>query len=106
MIRPRMAAMVCLALLWCTPAWAQRRDMTRSVVQGDTMYTLGSPGMIPAIMNPEFLPVREARDLFADDEPLLVVQVGDLVRGYSTWHLDRHEVVNERLGDMPLAVTW
>ena len=27
-------------------------------------------------------------------------------RAYSIWHLDRHEVVNDRLGETPIAATW
>jgi hypothetical protein len=84
----------------------QNREMGRTLILGDTMFTLGAPGMIPAIHRPEFTSVDSARGHFAADEPLLVVAVGDEVHAYSTWHLDHHEVVNDRLGKLPLAATW
>ena len=70
------------------------------------MYTLLEPGGIPAIFEPEFVSVSEAESNYYPDEPLLVVVRGDDARGYSTWHLDRHEIVNEQINGAAIAVTW
>jgi hypothetical protein len=102
----RTLILTALLLVPLNRARGQNREMGRTVIQGDTMFTLGPPGMIPAIDRPEFTRVDSARGHFAADEPLLVVAVGEDVHAYSTWHLDHHEVVNDRLGDVPLAATW
>ena len=87
-------------------AMAQSRKMSKTIIEGDTMYTLMEPGGIPAIFNPELSPLEPDAGDFDPDEPLLVISSGQDVRAYSTWHLDHHEVVNDRIGDTPLAVTW
>jgi len=88
------------------PATAQRREPKKTDVDGHTMYTLLEPGAIPAIFEPELLPVDEAEELYHPDEPLLVVTLDGETHGYSTWHLDRHEIVNDRIGDTWFAATW
>jgi hypothetical protein len=102
----RFLIVVLLATCAGSSTWAQSREMSKSVILGDTMYTLMQPGAIPAIFAPEFVGVEQASSTYAADEPLLVVSHAGDVRGYSTWHLDRHEVVNDRFDELPLAVTW
>jgi hypothetical protein len=104
----RKTCVVALALFLpvASPVWAQRREMQKTLIQGDTMYTLMEPGGIPAIFNPVLEPAAQDDSAFAPDEPLLVVEVDGEVRAYSTWHLDEHEVVNDTFGRLPLAVTW
>jgi hypothetical protein len=77
--------------------------MQKTLIQGDTMYTLMEPGGIPAIFDPVFQPAEQGDNAFAPDEPLLVVEVDGEVRAYSTWHLDEHEVVNDEFDRLPLA---
>ena len=61
---------------------------------------------IPAIDDPEFESVREADSHFAADE-LVIGVVGEREqRAYSTWQLDRHEIVNDTFEGRPIAVTW
>lgn len=61
---------------------------------------------IPAIDTPEFEPASSADRVMADDE-LVIGIVGDREqRAYSTWQLDRHEIVNDVFEDRPIAVTW
>ena len=61
---------------------------------------------IPAIDFPEFETVSEADPHFADDE-LVIGIVGERERrAYSTWQLDRHELVNDVFEGRPIAVTW
>ena len=105
-MRRAVFTVVALALLWAQPIEAQRRDMQKTVIQGDTLYTLMEPGGIPAIFEPAFRDASEEDSSFAPDEPLLVVEVNGEVRAYSTWHLDEHEVVNDTFDRLPLAVTW
>lgn len=87
-------------------AAAQRPEPKKTEIKGHTMYTLMEPGGIPAIFQPEFIPLKQADSLYHPDEPLIVVTDGTTTKGYSAWHLDEHEVVNDYLGKRAIAVTW
>ena len=60
---------------------------------------------IPPITNPTFIPARKARGL-GELEPVLSVQVGKDARAYPLRILLWHEIVNDRVGDVPLLVTY
>ncbi len=103
-----ISAALLVTLLVCPSGQpeAQSRNMSVTLIEGDTMYTLMEPGDIPAVFDPELASLQTDAGDFDPDEPLLVISVGKDVRAYSTWHLDHHEVVNDRIGDTPIAVTW
>lgn len=85
---------------------AQMPEPVKTMVAGDTLYTLLKPGDIPAIFDPEFISVEEAEKLYHKNEPLMVVSKGGEVKAYSVWHLDGHEVVNDYLDGDAITVTW
>ena len=61
---------------------------------------------IPAMDRPEFEPAARA-DRAMDDHELVIGLVGNRdQRAYSTWQLDRHEIVNDVFEGRPVAVTW
>ena len=60
---------------------------------------------IPSIDQPQFVGASEA-DYLDDDDLVLVVNLGGTTRAYPTRILDRHEVVNDRFSDRPVAVTY
>jgi hypothetical protein len=93
-------------LLFTTSIWGQRRDPVKTLVKGDTLYTLLKPGDIPAIFEPEFIPVNESDSTYFDNEPLIVVVDGNEAKGYSIWHLDQHEIVNDYINGKAITVTW
>jgi hypothetical protein len=41
-----------------------------------------------------------------DDELVIGVNDGTEAKAYSTWLLDNHEIVNDVIGNTPIAVTW
>ena len=61
-------------------------------------------GAIAAIFEPVFVPAAEA-DL-PDDAWILGVGGGSEARAYSLNLLNQHEIVNDRLGDAPIAAVW
>lgn len=72
----------------------------------DQLHEVLPRDAIPAISNPEFEPAERA-DKSMDDEELVIGLVCDSEqRAYSTWQLDRHEIVNDTFGGRPVAVTW
>lgn len=61
---------------------------------------------IPAISNPEFEPAARADRGMSDDELVIGLVGSREQRAYSTWQLDRHEIVNDIFEGRPIAVTW
>ena len=87
-------------------SFAERPEPKITMVQDEPMYTVLKPGDIPALSEPEFIPVSRADDYYYSDEPLIAVIDGATAKGYSTWHLDRHEVVNDYINGKAITVTW
>lgn len=76
------------------------------MIEGDKMYIILPRDGIPAIDDPKFVSVSEAEKFMNDDELVLGLVVNDDARAYSTWHLDRHEIVNDYVGGAHVSVTW
>lgn len=67
----------------------------------------GGPGKdgIPSIDDPNFAPVNEI-DYVGENRRVLGIKIGDQVRAYPHQILDWHEIVNDRIGEVPFAVTY
>jgi hypothetical protein len=87
-------------LIWSFPL---QENLT---IDGTPVITVLPKEAIPAIDRPEFLSVQEADRDLKDDEPVLGVRRGKVARAYSLWQLNHHEIVNDQVGDLPLAITW
>ena len=61
---------------------------------------------IPAIDNPKFVSVEEADESYSEDELILGVEFNGDARAYSIPMLSSHEIVNDTVGGVKLAVTW
>lgn len=61
-------------------------------------------GKIAAIFNPEFISAEEAA--IADDAWVLGVEIDGQARAYSLNLLNRHEVVNDKIGETSFAAVW
>jgi hypothetical protein len=85
---------------------AQGRGKVEMVIEGDPLIRLLKKDGIPAIDEPEMITVSEAADLLKDEEPVIGIFDGENARAYPTWYLDGHEIVNDRLGQLPIAATW
>ncbi len=73
--------------------------------QSDRLVVVLPRDAIASIDRPEFEAAANAKSL--DKNELLIGIVGEHEqRAYSTWQLDRHEIVNDRLEGRPIAVTW
>lgn len=84
-------------------------DWSRRTVDPDE-FLVGIPAVdprdrIPPIDTPRFEPI-DAADWLEDREPGALVQFNDEVRFYPLSILTRHEIVNDRYGDVPVAVTF
>jgi hypothetical protein len=64
------------------------------------------PDGIPPIDDPQFISVSDADAWLNDVEPVLVVDVDGDVRAYPIQIMMWHEIVNDTVGGVPLAVTY
>ncbi len=86
-------------------AWP-RTDFSRHSVPLDEIAGGGPPkDGIPAIDNPEFAPVAKVRGL-ADTEPVISVRINGDARAYPLRVLIWHEIANDVVGGVPVAVTY
>ncbi|MBT8321383.1 MAG: DUF3179 domain-containing protein [Eudoraea sp.] len=60
----------------------------------------------PALLKPEFIPVREADKVWADSTRFLLAYAGKEVKAYSVPDLIRHEVVNDELNGQPIMAVY
>lgn len=70
------------------------------------IVTLLPPDAIPAIFDPQFLSAEEADQQYEPNEMVLGVEINGDARAYSVPHLSGHEIVNDTVGGVPIAVTW
>ena len=61
---------------------------------------------IPAILDPKLVTASEAEASMDLDEQVLGLSINGEHRAYSIRMLSRHEIVNDVVGGVPVAVTW
>lgn len=75
-------------------------------IDGAPVHIALPPDAIRAIDDPVFVSGAAAERQMARDELVLGVRLGGVARAYPLGHLSSHEIVNDRFGDLPVAVTW
>jgi len=101
-------AVVVLAALVGPPAVSVEKngfDLTDARIPPDEVFIGTGRDSIPAIDDPRFVPADEARVLEPRDRVLGFDDSGR-PRAYPLAILDRHEVVNDTTGPVPVAITW
>ena len=61
---------------------------------------------IKAIDDPEFLSPEEVGDTYPPNEKVIGVSIDGDSRAYSVPMLSRHEIVNDTVGGVKIAITW
>ena len=84
----------------------QLRSSTGESYDDYKIVTLLPRDAIPAIDNPEFMTAEEASGSYEDDELILGVEFNGDARAYSIPLLSSHEIVNDVVGGVKIAVTW
>lgn len=83
-----------------------RTDFSRMAVAEEDVLSGGPPkDGIPSIDKPEFVRADGPHGLSARD-PVISLVVGDTARAYPLRVLMWHEIVNDRIGGIPVAVTY
>ena len=81
-------------------------DWTRTVIEPTDVLSGGPPkDGIPAIDSPKFLEIEQV-DWIGDQEAVFVVTAGGESRIYPLQILTFHEIVNDVVGGVPVAVTY
>ena len=92
------------------PAGAQfefTTDFSKHAVSYREILSGGPPkDGIPAVDDPKFISVEEAKQWLLPVEPVILVQVGDDARAYPLQILTWHEIVNDAVDGVPLTVTF
>ncbi len=84
-----------------------KTDFSRHIVPYADILSGGPPkDGIPAIDSPKFVTVAEAKGWLKDVEPVILVQADGDARAYPLQILMWHEIVNDTVGGVPLAVTF
>jgi hypothetical protein len=92
-------------LITTAPLTAQEEE--RSIVPLDQIVSGGPPpDGIPSIDNPKFISVKEADKLLVDSELVIGLDVNGDIRAYPLQILVWHEIVNDNVGGVPVAVTY
>lgn len=64
------------------------------------------PDGIPAIDFPQFLPPDQIGFITSDEEPVIAIEVNGDARAYPVQILTWHEIVNDVVGDVPVAIAY
>lgn len=62
--------------------------------------------VIRPLDRPVFVDTETAQEWLSDQDPGMLVRIGDAARFYPLRILTRHEIVNDRFGDRPVLVTY
>ena len=83
------------------------RLSTGQTIDGEPIYHVLPKDAIPAIFYPVFVPAEQAAKFMAPAEQVIgVIGPAGTAVAYSTWYLDSHEIVNDLVDGLPLAVAW
>lgn len=108
-----IAGLIALAAFWwfgnsmtAGPTSGWKTDFTKSIIDLDDVVSGGVPrDGIPPIDNPRFQPVDSVYHL-SGNSPVVALNIAGDARAYPLEVLTRHEIVNDVLGDIPVAVTF
>ncbi len=105
----RSLVLAVFVTLACTASDAAtlRTDWTKALVPREEIIAGGPPpDGIPAIDGPQFVSAGEAGRWLKPKEPVLALTIGGDARAYPLQILMWHEIVNDVVGGVPVAVTY
>jgi hypothetical protein len=90
---------------WKRSGWANT-DFTRTAIDLGEIVSGGPPkDGIPSIDEPRFEPAGKVNDI-PDTEPVIRLEIDGDLRGYPLRVMMWHEIVNDTVGGVPVAVTY
>ncbi len=92
-------------LINATNGW--NTDWNRRTIQYDELLSGGPPrDGIPSIDTPKFVSFAKAGEWLTDTEPVISLEIDGEARAYPLQILTWHEIVNDTVADVPVAVTF
>lgn len=88
---------------WAREGW--KTDFDKVNVDTSEIMSIIPRDQIPSIDDPKFVAVSEETDL-PDREPVMSVEINGDARAYPLRIMMWHEIVNDTVGDLPVAVTY
>lgn len=84
-----------------------RTDTSKSSIELNELMSggIGKDG-IPAILHPQFISNTAAQSWLKSQEPVIALVAGEEARAYPLQILMWHEIVNDRINDQPVIVTF
>ena len=90
---------------WSAPGFST--DFSRMLIDPAGILSGGPPkDGIPAVDHPSYVSSEEAGEWLSDNEPVILVRIGNEARIYPIQILTWHEIVNDELGGVPLTVSF
>lgn len=89
--------------VWALEGW--KTDFGTLTVEPSEIQTIILRDQIPSIDDPKFIPVSEETDL-PEREPVMSLVIDGDARAYPLRIMMWHEIVNDTVGKMPVAVTY
>lgn len=103
----RPVALLALVGLAAAETVTLRTNRAKALVPLEEIIPGGPPpDGIPAIDRPVFVPAQAASAWLHPREPVLSLRIGDDARAYPLQILMRHEIVNDVVAGVPVAVTY
>ena len=83
-----------------------KTDFSKCIISLDEVRS-GGPGKdgIPSIDSPRFIPSKD-EGVLSPDEPVISIEINGEARAWPLRILTWHEIVNDTLGGVPIAVTY
>lgn len=83
-----------------------KTDTTKANVPLDEFTALMKPDGIPPIDDPKFMSIEKAKEVFFEHEPVIAIEADGEAKAYPLSILMFHEIVNDKVGDEYLAITY
>jgi hypothetical protein len=88
-----------------TSSW--NTNWEKRIIDYDELLSGGPPrDGIPSIDHPQFISLEAASEWLADNEPVIALEIGGDARAYPLQILTWHEIANDVVGTVPVAVTF
>jgi len=92
-------------ILKAYPDW--KTNFSKRSIEFSELQSGGPPkDGIPALTDPKFISVEDASEWLKDKEPVIFLKHDNFVKGYPLQILIWHEIVNDRIGSVPVSITF
>lgn len=88
---------------WANQPWTT--DFSQSIIDYSEVVDVLLRDQIPSIDDPQFQPAHDETRI-PGNEPVVAFELGDTARAYPLRYLMWHEIVNDVVADVPVAITY